>query len=339
MALSQQHPPVKFGKIGVLIVNLGTPDSTSWWDIRRYLKEFLSDARVIEVPRLLWWMILNGPILTFRPSKTAKAYKKVWMEKTDESPLRYYTRMQGEKLAAAMGAHEQVHVEWAMRYGNPSMKSKIHALHQAGCDRIVVVPLYPQYAAATSATVADETFRTLMEMRWQPTIRIAEPYGSHPVHIKALAETTKSHLATLDWKPDLTIASFHGIPQEYFEKGDPYQCYCHKTARLLREELGWEKDKLMTTFQSRFGPREWLKPYTDKTLKELAESGVKKIAVIMPGFAADCIETLEEIGIEARHEFLEAGGEEFTIIPCLNDSAPGIEMLKAVSEDAMNGWA
>ena len=234
MALSQQHPPVKFGKIGVLIVNLGTPDSTRWGDIRRYLKEFLSDRRVVEAPRLLWWLILNGPILTFRPSKTAKAYKKVWMQEEDESPLRYYTRMQAEKLAAVMDDHESVHVEWAMRYGNPSIKSKIHALHQAGCDRIAVIPLYPQYAAATSATVADEVFRTLLKMRWQPTVRIAEPYGAHPAHIDALAQTTKEHLATLDWQPDKVVASFHGIPKEYFTKGDPYSCYCHKTARLYR---------------------------------------------------------------------------------------------------------
>ncbi len=338
MALLQQHPPVNYGKVGVLLVNLGTPDGTSYWQIRRYLREFLSDQRVIEVNPILWSLILYGPILTFRPPKTARAYKKVWMQETDESPLRYYTRMQSEKLAKKMAGHEQVIVDWAMRYGNPSMESKIHHLQAQGCDRIAVVPLYPQYAAATSATVADQTFRVLMDMRWQPTVRIAEPYGNHPSYTKALAETTKTHLASLDWEPDVIIASFHGIPKEYFDKGDPYQCYCHKTARLLREALGYSKEKLRTTFQSRFGPKQWLQPYTDETIEALPGEGIKKVAVIMPGFASDCIETLEEIGIEARHAFLEAGGEQFTIIPCLNDSEPGIDMLKDISENAIAGW-
>ena len=336
-ALPEKHPPVKMGKTGLLLVNLGTPDSTSRPDIRRYLKEFLSDPRVIEVPRLLWWFILNGPILTFRPSKTAHAYSQIWMTETDESPLRYYTREQARLLSERMSSDALI-VDWAMRYGNPSMDSRIQAMREQGCDRIAVLPLYPQYAAATTATVADETFRSLMKMRWQPTLRMAEPYHDHPKYIDALAASVRTHLASLDWQPEVILASFHGIPKSYFEAGDPYQCYCQKTARLLREALGMTEQQLRITFQSRFGPREWLQPYTDKTVEALAQEGVKRIAVITPGFAADCVETLEEIDIGVRESFLEHGGEQFTMVPCLNESEAHIEMLEALAKQVLSGW-
>ncbi len=335
--LPEKHPPVKHGKTGLLLVNLGTPDSTRWWDIRRYLKEFLSDPRVIEVPRPLWWLILNGPILTFRPSKTAHAYQQIWMTDTDESPLRFYTREQARLLAERIGS-DTLLVDWAMRYGHPSMDSRIQAMREQGCDRIAVLPLYPQYAAATTATVADEAFRSLMKMRWQPTLRMAEPYHDHPSYIEALATSVRKHLASLDWQPEVILASFHGIPKSYFEAGDPYQCYCQKTGRLLREALEMDESQLRVTFQSRFGPREWLQPYTDKTVEALAQEGVKRIAVITPGFAADCVETLEEIDIGVRESFLEHGGEQFSMVPCLNESEAHIEMLEALSKQVLSGW-
>lgn len=337
--LPTQHPPVKRGKTGVLLVNLGTPDSTGWWDIRRYLKEFLSDRRVIEVNPILWWLILNGPILTFRPAKTAHAYKKIWMQETNESPLRFYTREQARKLEQALPVdRDQVIIDWAMRYGNPSIQSRVEHLRAQGCDRIAVLPLYPQYAAATTATVCDEVFRSLLTMRWQPTLRVAEPYHDHPLYIEALAESMKTHLATLDWQPEVILASFHGIPKRYFHAGDPYHCYCHKTARLLREAMGMDEETFRTTFQSRFGPEEWLQPYTDKTIEELAQKGVKKIAVITPGFASDCVETLEEIDIGVRESFIEHGGTHFTTVPCLNESDAHIKMLEALVLKTTSGW-
>ena len=335
--LPEQHSPVKRGKTGLLLVNLGTPDSTSWWDIRRYLREFLSDRRVIEVNPILWSLILYGPILTFRPAKTAHAYKKIWKQDTNESPLRFYTREQARKLGELMGTDEVI-VDWAMRYGNPSIDSKLKALREEGCDRIAVIPLYPQYAAATTATVCDEVFRSLLNMRWQPTLRVAEPYHDHPLYIDALAQSLSAHLDSLDWEPEVILASFHGIPKRYFRAGDPYHCYCHKTARLLREKMGMDENKLRTTFQSRFGPEEWLQPYTDKTIEQLAQDGVKKIALITPGFAADCVETLEEINIAGRESFEEHGGTHFTTGPCLNESDPHIAMLKALAETTLSGW-
>ncbi len=279
--MNKDHPKINFGKTGILLVNLGTPDSTSWLDIRKYLKEFLSDKRVIEVNPFLWQIILNLFILNFRPSKTAKAYKEIWMEKEDMSPLRYYTIMQTKKLLDRIGNKDLI-VDYAMRYGNPSIKSKIQKLHEIGCERLVVLPLYPQYAAATTATVCDEVYRILMNMRWQPSLNIIPHYESDPLYIKALSNSLNSKVAELKWKPDLILASYHGIPQKYFDKGDPYHCYCHKTSRLLSEEF--KTIEIMTTFQSRFGPEAWLKPYTDKTLENLPKEGKKKYTCNLPRF-------------------------------------------------------
>lgn len=333
------HPTVKFGKVGVLVVNLGTPDATDYWSIRRYLKEFLSDPRVIEVNRVLWWFILNFIILTFRPFKTAKAYKKVWLKKENESPLLNITRSQAEKLAKAFAKNKNVEVDFAMRYGNPSIESKIKKLRDQGCSKLVVIPLYPQYCAATTASVCDKVFDVLQKMRWQPTVRIADVYHDHPLFIEALADSVKAHIQTLKWKPDAIVASFHGIPKRYFSNGDPYQCFCQKTGRLLKEKLKMNNDNFYVTFQSRFGREEWIKPYTDDTLVELAESGkYKNILTITPGFAADCVETLEEIQLEAGEEFIESGGKNFSMVPCLNDSPKHIELLKKLAEDAMGNW-
>ncbi|WGD29232.1 ferrochelatase [Ancylobacter sp. WKF20] len=334
------HPPVKVGKIGVLIVNLGTPDGTDYWSMRRYLKEFLSDRRVIEVNRVLWWFILNVIILSIRPQAKGKDYATIWNNERNEGPLRTITRSQAEQLAARIGPLDgRLVVDWAMRYGNPSIASRIEALQQQGCDKLLLVPLYPQYAAATSATVCDAAFDALKAMRWQPVLRVAAPWPDEPAYIEALANSITTELAGLDWEPELVIASFHGIPKEYFDKGDPYHCYCYKTARLVREKLGWPEGKLKVTFQSRFGKAEWLQPYTDKTIEALAQSGVKKIAVITPGFVADCLETLEEIAGENAEIFHHAGGEKFHFIPCLNDSDGGMNTLEAVVKRELRGWA
>jgi protoporphyrin/coproporphyrin ferrochelatase len=321
----QDHPDIKFGKTGVLIINLGTPDSTSWWDIRKYLKEFLSDRRVIEVNPVLWQIILNLFILTFRPSKAAHAYKKIWLKETDESPLRYYTRNQAEKLRKKIG-HENIIVDFAMRYGSPSIRSKLTNLKTQGCENIIVLPLYPQYAAATTATVCDEVYRSLMRMRWQPSLQIIPHYESEPLYINALVKSIDQKLKSISWKPDLIITSYHGIPKKYFEKGDPYHCYCQKTTRLIREKFS--EVEVQTTFQSRFGPQEWLTPYTDKVLESLPEKGIKNLLVICPGFASDCVETLEEIDIQGREIFLNKGGKNFDLIPCLNDSSNHIDLLE-----------
>jgi protoporphyrin/coproporphyrin ferrochelatase len=323
--VKESHPEIRFGKIGVLLINLGTPDSTSWLDIRKYLKEFLSDKRVIEVNPFLWQIILNLFILTFRPSKTAHAYKKIWLKKTNESPLRYFTRNQRDKLNAAVGS-EKIIVDFAMRYGKPSIKSKLMDLKEKGCENIIILPLYPQYAAATTATVCDEVYRTLMKMRWQPSLQIIPHYESEPLYINALVNSIEKKIQSINWKPDLIISSYHGIPKKYFDKGDPYQCYCHKTTRLMKEKF--LKIDIQTTFQSRFGPQEWLSPYTDKTLEILPSKGIKKLLIICPGFASDCVETLEEINIQGRESFLKNGGEKFDLIPCLNDSSDHILLLE-----------
>ena len=321
------HPKVNFGKTGVLIVNLGTPDSTNWLDIRRYLKEFLSDRRVIETNPILWWFILNLIILNLRPHKTARAYKKIWMTDTNESPLRYYTRSQTEKLCNRFGSTQNIIIDCAMRYGNPSIKSKLNLLKEQGCEKLIILPLYPQYAAATTATVCDEVYRCLMEMRWQPSLQIIPHYESEPLYIAALSNSIKAQLEKLSWKPDVILSSFHGIPKKYFDKGDPYQCYCHKTNRLLKEHFG-NSIPIEISFQSRFGPAEWLQPYTDKTLERLAQEGKKNILMICPGFASDCVETLEEIEMEGQATFKEHGGENFSMVPCLNDSEDHINLLE-----------
>ena len=323
--MQQDHPEIKFGKTGVLLVNLGTPDSTGWWDIRKYLKEFLSDRRVIEVNPILWQIILNLFILTLRPSKTAHAYKKIWRKESNESPLLYYTRNQAQKLKNKIGS-EKIIVDFAMRYGNPSIKLKLHELKSQGCENVVILPLYPQYAAATTATVCDEVYRTLMGMRWQPSLQVIPHYESEPFYISALVKSIEKKVQSIVWKPDLIISSYHGIPKKYFDKGDPYHCYCQKTTRLMKEK--YNLIDIKTTFQSRFGPQEWLTPYTDKTLEALPGKGVKNLLVICPGFASDCVETLEEINIQGRESFLKSGGENFDLIPCLNDNSDHINLFE-----------
>tara|TARA_Y100000816_G_scaffold174600_1_gene125644 strand:+ start:167 stop:1162 length:996 start_codon:yes stop_codon:yes gene_type:complete len=323
--MKPDHPKIKFGKTGLLLVNLGTPDSTSWLDIRKYLKEFLSDRRVIEVNPILWKIILNLFILNFRPSKTAKAYKEIWMKKENMSPLRHYTIMQTKKLSSRINDKDLI-IDFAMRYGNPSIKSKMSSLQKKGCENIIVLPLYPQYAAATTATVCDEVYKTLMGMRWQPSLQIIPHYESEPLYIEALKNSLNKKISEINWEPDLIVASYHGIPQKYFDKGDPYHCYCQKTTRLLSEKFNHIPIK--TTFQSRFGPQEWLKPYTDKTLEVLPKEGKKNVLVICPGFSSDCVETLEEISLQGKESFVKSGGNNFDVVPCLNDNDDHITLLE-----------
>jgi ferrochelatase len=322
----------KSHKVGVLLVNLGTPEATDYWSMRRYLKEFLSDRRVIETNRVLWWLILNLVILTIRPARKGRDYDKIWNRARNESPLKTITRAQAEKLGKKLG--KGVTVDWAMRYGHPSIPSRLAAMQKAGCDRILVMPLYPQYAAATTATVCDKVIDVLAGMRWQPSLRVVPPYYDDPAYIGALAASLKSS----KFKPDVVLASFHGMPEEYVEKGDPYRAQCEDTVRLLRKSLGMDERKLRLTFQSRFGPAEWLKPYTDKTVEALGKSGVKNLAVIMPGFAADCLETLEEIAMENAAIFKAAGGKNFAAIPCLNDSPGGMIMIETLVRRELEGW-
>jgi ferrochelatase len=329
---------IRPARVGVLLVNLGTPDSADARGVRVYLKEFLSDPRVIEDQGLKWKLVLNGVILRIRPRRKARDYAKIWNTENNESPLKTITRAQSEKLAAAIADHDHVVVDWAMRYGNPSIASKIEALTAEGCDRLLVVPLYPQYSAATSATVCDEVFRVLGKMRAQPTLRVTPPYYDDSDYIEALAVSINAHLKTLPFQPELIVASFHGMPQTYVDKGDPYQAQCIATTDALRKRLGLEPSKLILTFQSRFGFDEWLKPYTDKTIEKLAKDGVCRIAVVMPGFSADCLETLEEIAQENAEIFTHHGGEQFTAIPCLNDSEPGMDVIRQLVLRELQGW-
>ncbi|MGH6944430.1 MAG: ferrochelatase [Geminicoccaceae bacterium] len=331
------HPPVPAARTGVLLLNLGTPDATSYWPMRRYLKEFLSDGRVIDVNPLLWKPLLNLVILTSRPFRSGKAYRRIWNTERDESPLRSITRSQGEKLAATL-RDEGLLVEWAMRYGKPSTASVLHGMVEAGCRRILLLALYPQYAAASTASAYDEGFRALMRERWQPAVRTAPGYFEHPRYIEALARSIEEHLARLSWQPEVVLASFHGLPKRYLLLGDPYHCQCAKTARLLCERLGWDERRLRLTFQSRFGREEWLQPYTDRTVEQLARDGVRSLAIITPGFAADCVETLEEIALGARELFLEHGGRDFTFIPCLNDRDDHIALLAELVRRELAGW-
>ena len=331
--------PVKSGRIGVLLANLGTPDATDFWSMRRYLKEFLSDKRVIEENSLVWKLVFNGIILTTRPRAKGRDYDSIWNKDRNESPLKTITRSQSEKLAASLaGVDSRIEVEWGMRYGNPSVGSAIDALAAKGCDRILFVPLYPQYAAATSATACDAAFAHLMTMRYQPVLRVAPPYYADPVYIDALAASIRDELAKLLFKPDVILASFHGIPRDYAEKGDPYPEHCIETTRLLRAALGLDENQLRLTFQSRFGKAEWLQPYTDKTVEALAKSGVKTMAIVTPGFAADCLETLEEIAVENAEIFKHNGGENFAAIPCLNDSEQGMRVICEVVLNELKGW-
>ncbi len=338
VSLPEGHPPVRTGRIGVLLTNLGTPDGTDYWSMWRYLREFLSDTRVIELNKAIWYPILYGAVLTTRPQKAGANYEKIWNRDKDESPLRTITRGQAERLAEALADEPRITVEWGMRYGSPSIASAVERLTAQGCDRIVMFPLYPQFSATTTATANDQLYRALMKIRHMPTVRSVPPYYDDPAYIEALAQSIETHLAGLDFEPEVVLASYHGIPKAYFEKGDPYHCHCQKTTRLLRERLGWNEKRLRTTFQSLFGKAEWLKPYTDKTVEALAKEGVKSIAIINPGFSADCIETLEEIDGEVREVFMHAGGQNFSHIPCLNDSDAGMAMLETLVRRELSGW-
>jgi len=334
------HPKVKFGKVGILLANLGTPDHYSYWPMRRYLNEFLSDKRVIDYSPFIWQPLLQLVILTKRPFSSGAAYKSIWNEEANESPLMTITKDQTAKMKAMMQDRygDDVVVDFCMRYGNPSTKSKVDELVAQGCTKILFFPLYPHYAGATSATACDEFFRSLQQIKWQPIARTVEPYYENPLYIEALAQSIERAYADLENRPDILVCSYHGVPKRYLLEGDPYHCQCQKTTRLLKERLGWEDTDIVTTFQSRFGPEEWLKPYTVEEVARLAEQGKKRIAVCAPAFSADCIETLEEINEEIAESFEEAGGEEFTYIPCLNDDDAHMKALAAVVEDNLKGW-
>jgi len=332
------HPRVNYSRIGVLLLNLGTPDGTSYWPMRSYLHEFLSDRRVIEEPRWKWWPILNLIILSKRPSSKGKDYDTIWNKELDEGPLKTITRNQANALAERLAGHPEIIVDWAMRYANPSTESRLKYLQEQGCEKILLLPLYPQYAAATSGTACDQAFRALMKMRWQPAVRVAPRYHDDPVYIDAIAKSIETHLAGLDFKPEKLIATFHGMPEKYLQKGDPYHCQCQKTSRLVRERLNYPKEYWLTTFQSRFGNDPWLQPYTDETVERLAEEGVKKLTLVAPGFSADCLETLEELEVENREIFEEHGGERFSYVPALNDSESGNTVIEAVIRRELMGW-
>jgi ferrochelatase len=329
--LPPDHPVIPAPKVGVLLINLGTPDAPETGAVRRYLAEFLSDKRVVELPQILWQPILRGAILTTRPKQSAHAYKQVWRE--DGSPLASITRAQSMALQGAFGPN--VMVDWGMRYGRPAIGDRISAMQDAGCERILLAPLYPQYCAATTATANDKAFATLAAMRWQPAIRTLPPYYDDAAHIEALKTSVEASLAQLDFEPQAIIASFHGMPKRTLEMGDPYHCHCQKTARLLQAALG---RPLTVAFQSRFGPAKWLGPPTDDVLAAMPGQGITSVAVIAPGFSADCVETLEELAIRGRETFEEAGGKHFAALPCLNDSAPGIAMLKTLITRELGGW-
>jgi ferrochelatase len=334
------HPPVPPRRVGIILANLGTPDATDYWSMRRYLNEFLSDRRVIDYSPWFWQPLLQLVILTKRPFTSGAAYRGIWNTEKDESPLLTITREQTEAVRARMQAEygDLVRVDFAMRYGNPSTPSVIAKLKEEGCERIVFFPLYPQYSAPTTATACDQAFRALMAMKWQPSIRTVPAYYDHPLYIEALARSVEEAYSRLDRRPDVLVASYHGVPLRYLLEGDPYHCQCQKTSRLLRERLGFAPDEVVTTFQSRFGSEEWLKPYTVDEVARLAEAGKRHVAVIAPAFSADCVETLEEINEEIRESFEEAGGESFTYIPCLNAADAHIDMMMDVLRRELAGW-
>jgi ferrochelatase len=334
------HPKVRFGKVGILLANLGTPDDYTYWPMRRYLSEFLSDKRVVDYSAWLWQPLLQGIILSKRPFSSGKAYESIWNHEAGESPLLTITKDQTKAIKAQMHAQfgDRVEVDFCMRYGNPSTKSKVREMVENGCDRILFFPLYPHYAGATSATANDQLFRALMEEKWQPSVRTVPAYYDKPSYIDALAKSVEEAYSKLDHRPDILVTSYHGVPKRYLMEGDPYHCQCQKTSRLLRERLGWDEGAIKTTFQSKFGPEEWLQPYTVEEVARLAEAGHKRIAVIAPAFSADCIETLEEINEEIKESFEEAGGEEFTYIPCLNDQPAHIAALSQVITENLKGW-
>jgi ferrochelatase len=331
------HPVVPQPKVGVLLLNLGTPDGTDYWPVRRYLSEFLSDPRVIETNPLIWQPILQGAILSFRPQKSGENYARIWDKAENDSPLRVITKRQTAKLQERLGG--SVLVDFAMRYGNPSTAARLEAMQQAGCQKILLAPLYPQYSATTTATANDKAFDALKTMRWQPAVRTLPAYFETPEYVAALAKSIADGVAALPFVPDVVLTSYHGMPQTYLERGDPYHCQCLKTTRLVRETLGWDKDRIRVTFQSRFGPTEWLKPYTVEALEELGREK-KKVAVVAPAFSVDCIETLEEIAITGHEQFVEAGGghDDYAYIPCLNDSDVGMGMLEAIVRNELLGW-
>jgi ferrochelatase len=325
-------------RIGVVLINLGTPEDFTYWPVRRYLKEFLSDRRVIETNPFLWWFILNGVILTVRPKKSGHAYEKIWNVDLGESPLKTITREQAKAVAASFAGEEAIAVDWAMRYGKPPLAERLQVLVDQGVDRILLVPLYPQYSAATTATALDKAFDALRAMRRQPALRTLPPYYDSISYIEALAISIRDHIEGLLWQPQRIMASFHGLPQDYSDKGDPYRDHCMTTARLLGEALGLKEGELVVAFQSRFGRAEWLKPYADRTAADLAQGGCRNLLLVCPGFAADCVETLEEIGIGLRKIFLEQGGQEFSLVPCLNASPPSIRMLNSLIRQELAGW-
>nr|WP_239479660.1 ferrochelatase [Actibacterium sp. 188UL27-1] len=327
-------------KVGILVANLGTPDNYDYWSMRRYLNEFLSDRRVIDYSPFIWQPLLQLVILSKRPFSSGEAYKSIWNHDAGESPLMTITKAQTAKLKDSLAARfgDNVVVDFCMRYGNPSTKSKVQALIDQGCRKILFFPLYPHYAGATSATANDAFFRALMTQKWQPDSRTVPAYYENSTYIDALAQSVERSYALMETKPDVLVCSYHGVPKRYLMEGDPYHCQCQKTTRLLKERLGWADDKIVTTFQSRFGPEEWLKPYTVEEVARLAEHGKKRIAVIAPAFSADCIETLEEINEEIRESFEEGGGEHFTYIPCLNDDDAHINALTEVIETNLKGW-
>ncbi len=337
----KDHPKVAQPKVGILLANLGTPDGTDYWSMRRYLNEFLSDRRVIDYSPFFWQPLLQLVILSTRPSKSGAAYASIWNKEADESPLMTITKDQTAAIKADLTAEygDNVMVEFCMRYGNPSTQSVVRKMVEAGCHKILFFPLYPQYAGATSATANDQFFRALMKEKWQPTARVVNPYFDHPLYIEALAQSIETAYGKLDKKPDVLVCSYHGLPKRYLVKeGDPYHCQCQKTTRLLKERLGWQDTEITTTFQSRFGPEEWLQPYTVEEVARLAEAGKKNIAVCAPAFSADCIETLEEINEEIKEAFEHAGGEDFTYIPCLNDDPAHIKALTSVIRENLGGW-
>jgi protoporphyrin/coproporphyrin ferrochelatase len=334
------HPRIKPARVGILLANLGTPDGYDYWSMRRYLSEFLSDRRVVDYSPWLWQPLLQLVILSKRPFSSGANYKSIWNHAQNESPLLTITKDQTAAIKAQMQARygDSVMVDFCMRYGNPSTKAKVREMVDAGCTKILFFPLYPHYAGATSATANDQFFRVLMEEKWQPVARVVQPYFDQPAYIDALAQSIERAYAAKENKPDILVCSYHGVPERYLREGDPYHCQCQKTTRLLRERLGWDKTQITTTFQSRFGPEEWLKPYTVEEVARLAEQGKKRIAVCAPAFSADCIETLEEINEEIRESFLHAGGDEFTYIPCLNDDAAHIDALSGMIQQNLKGW-
>ena len=335
------RPSAKGERVGVLLVNLGTPEGTDYRSMRRYLKEFLSDRRVIETPRLLWWPALNLVILSRRPQRKGRDYAAIWNKERNESPLKTITRASAEKLSAALAARDpqgRCLVDWAMRYGRPAIGERLAALQSAGCERILLAPLYPQYCAATTASVCDKAFEALKSMRWQPTLRVAPPYYDDPIYIEAIAASIRRTLATLDFEPQVVLVSFHGVPQAYVDKGDPYYRHCCETWRLLRKAMDFEEERMPVSFQSRFGAAAYLRPYTDDTVRSLAAKGIKRLAVVTPGFAADCLETLEEIAVENAGYFRQAGGEQFAAIPCLNDSREGLRVIETLVFRELQGW-